>query len=64
VELFEHNLEIAYQVKDGGKKNFEVPSAQEKVKEVEASKARVKKKACKVKDEQVEKSYGASRITT
>jgi hypothetical protein len=40
VELFEHNLEIADQVKDGGKKNFEVPSAREKVKEAEASKAR------------------------
>jgi hypothetical protein len=32
VELDVHNLETNGQAKDGGKKNFEVPSAWEKVK--------------------------------
>jgi hypothetical protein len=31
---------FTYQAKDGGKKSFEVPSAQEKVKEAEEPKAR------------------------
>jgi hypothetical protein len=35
-----HNLETTDQAKDGGKKSFEVPSAQEKVKEAEEPKAR------------------------
>jgi hypothetical protein len=34
------NSETIDQAKDGGKKSFEVPSAQEKVKETEESKAR------------------------
>jgi hypothetical protein len=51
-------------IKDGGKKNFEVPSAREKVKGPRHLKPRVKKKVCKVKVDQLEKSYGASKITT
>jgi hypothetical protein len=35
-----HNLKTTSQAKDGGKKNFEVPSAREKVKETEVPKAR------------------------
>ena len=35
-----HILEITGQAKNGGKKSFEVPSAQEKVNEVEEPKAR------------------------
>jgi hypothetical protein len=54
-----HNLETASQAKDGGKKNFEVSSAWEKVKKVEVPKARVKKKTCIVKVDRVEKSYDA-----
>jgi hypothetical protein len=34
------NSETTDQVKDGGKKSFEVPSAREKVKEAEEPKAR------------------------
>jgi hypothetical protein len=64
VELDVHSLETIGPTKDGGKKNFEVLSAWEKVKQAEAPKARVKKKACKVKVDRVEKSYGASKITT
>ena len=61
-------MELRYvnldQVKDGGKKIFEVPSAREKVKETRNPKPRVKKKTYKVKVDRVKKSYGASRITT
>ena len=35
-----HNSETTYQVKDEGKKSFEVPSAREKVKEAEEPKAK------------------------
>ena len=35
-----HILDITDQAKDGGKKSFEVPSAQEKVKEADEPKAR------------------------
>jgi hypothetical protein len=58
------NSETTDQVKDGGKKIFEVPSAREKVKETRNPKPRVKKKTYKVKVDRVKKSYGASRITT
>jgi hypothetical protein len=58
------NWETTDQAKDGGKKNFEVPSAHEKVKETMNPKPEVKKKTCKVKVDRVKKSYGASRITT
>jgi hypothetical protein len=64
VKLDVHNLEITEQTKDGGKKSFEVPSAREKVKETRNPKPGVKKKTCKVKVDQVKKSYGASRNTT
>jgi hypothetical protein len=40
VELIVHNLETTGQSKDGGNKSFDVPSAQEKVKEAEVHKAR------------------------
>jgi hypothetical protein len=40
VTLGVHNSETTDQSKDGGKKSFEVPSAREKVKEVEEPKAR------------------------
>jgi hypothetical protein len=40
VRLSVHNSETTDQAKDGGKKSFEVPSAWEKVKEVEEPKAR------------------------
>jgi hypothetical protein len=40
VRLRGRNSETAGQTKDGGKKSFEVLSAQEKVKEVEEPKAR------------------------
>jgi hypothetical protein len=55
------NSETTDQAEDGGKKCFEVPSAQEKVKEAEEPKARGEKKTCKVKVDRVKKSYGASR---
>jgi hypothetical protein len=58
------NSETTDQAKDGGKKSFEVLSAQEKVKETRNPKPGVKKKTCKVKVDRVKKSYGASRITT
>ena len=58
------NSETTDQAKDGGKKNFEAPSAREKVKETRNPKPGVKKKTCKVKVDRVKKSYGASRITT
>ena len=58
------NSETIDQAKDRGKKSFEVPSAREKVKETKNQKPGVKKKTCKVKDDGVKKSYGASRITT
>jgi hypothetical protein len=64
VRLDERNLETTDQAKDGGKKSFEVSSAQEKVKETRNPKPGVKKKTCKVKVDRVKKSYGASRITT
>jgi hypothetical protein len=64
VRLDVRNSETTDQAKDGGKKSFEVPSAQEKVKETRNPKPGVKKKTCKVKDDRVKKSYGASRITT
>ena len=35
-----HNLEMIDHAKEGGKKNFEVPSAREKVKEAKVPKAR------------------------
>ena len=57
------NSETTDQAKDGGKNSFEVPSALEKVKETRNPKPGVKK-TCKVKDDRVKKSYGASRITT
>jgi hypothetical protein len=40
VKLGVHILETTGQAKDGGKKSFQVPSAQEKVKETEEPKAR------------------------
>jgi hypothetical protein len=40
VEPGMHNLEITGQAKDGGKNNFEVPSAWKKVKEIEVPKAK------------------------
>jgi hypothetical protein len=64
VEPDVHNLKTTSQAKDGGKKNFEVSSAREKVKETRYLKPGVKKKTCKVKVDRVEKIYGASRITT
>jgi hypothetical protein len=42
VELCVYNSETTGQAKDRGKKNFEVPSAWEKVKKAEVPKARVK----------------------
>jgi hypothetical protein len=63
VSLNVRNSETTDQAKDGGKKSFEVPSAQKKVKETRNPKLGVKKKTCKVKDDRVKKSYGASRIT-
>ena len=57
------NSETTDQTKGGSKKNFEVPSAWEKVKETRNPKPGVKKKTCKVKVDLVE-SYGASRNTT
>jgi hypothetical protein len=64
VRLGVHNSETTDQAKDEGKKSFEIPSAREKVKETRNPKPGVKKKTCKVKVDRVEKSYGASRITT
>jgi hypothetical protein len=64
VRLDVRNSETTDQAKDGGKKSFEVLSAREKVKETRNPKLGVKKKTCKVKVDRVEKSYGASRITT
>jgi hypothetical protein len=64
VSLDVRNSETIDQAKDGDKKSFEVPSAREKVKETRKPKPGVKKKTCKVKDDRVKKSYGASRITT
>jgi hypothetical protein len=64
VRLDVRNSETTDQAKDGSKKSFEVPSAREKVKETRKPKPGVKKKSCKVKVDQVKKSYGASRITT
>jgi hypothetical protein len=64
VRLDVRNSETTDQAKDGGNKSFEVPSAQEKVKETRNPKPGVKKKTCKVKVDRVKKSYGASRITT
>ena len=40
VRLAVHNLETTDQTKDGGKKNFEVPSARENVKKAKPPKAR------------------------
>jgi hypothetical protein len=40
VRLSVCNLETTDQAKDGGKKSFEVPSAQEKIKKAEEPKAR------------------------
>jgi hypothetical protein len=64
VSLNVRNSETTDQAKDGGRKSFEVLSAQEKVKETRNPKLGVKKNTCKVKDDRVKKSYGASRITT
>jgi hypothetical protein len=64
VRLGVRNSETTDQAKDRGKKSFEVPSAREKVKETRNPKPGVKRKTCKVKVDQVKKSYGASRITT
>jgi hypothetical protein len=64
VRLDVRNSETIDQAKDGDKKSFEVPSAQEKVKETRNPKPGVNKKTCKVKVDRVKKSYGASRITT
>jgi hypothetical protein len=64
VSLDVRNSETTDQAKDGGKKRLEVPSAWEKVKETRNPKPGVKKKTCKVKDDRVKKSYGASRINT
>jgi hypothetical protein len=49
VRLSMHKLGTTSQAKDGGKTNFEVSSAREKVKEAEVPKVSVKKKTCKVK---------------
>jgi hypothetical protein len=43
VRLGVHNLDTTDQAKDGGKKNFEVPSAREKVKRAELPKVRVRR---------------------
>jgi hypothetical protein len=40
MELNVHNLELADQTENAGKKDFEEPSAQEKVKNIEVPKAR------------------------
>jgi hypothetical protein len=64
VSLDVRNSETTDQAKDGGKKSFEVLSARKKVKETRNPKPGVKKKTCKVKDDRVKKSYGASRFTT
>jgi hypothetical protein len=64
VRLGVYNSETTDKAKDGGKKSFEVLSAQEKVKETRNPKPGVKKKTCQVKADRVKKSYGASRITT
>jgi hypothetical protein len=63
VRLGVRNSETTDQAKDGRKKSFEVPTAQEKVMEAEEPIARGKK-TCKVKVDRVEKRYGALRITT
>jgi hypothetical protein len=64
VRLGVHILESTGQAKDGGKKSFEVPSVGRSSWRPRNPKPGVKKKTCKVKDDQVEKRYGASRITT
>jgi hypothetical protein len=64
VRLDVHNLETTDQTKVGSKKSFEVPSAQEKVKETRNPKPGVKKETCGIKVDRVKKSYGASRNTT
>ena len=64
VRLSVHILETTGQSKDGGKKNFELPSARGRSWRLRNPKPRVKKKACKVKGDRVENSYGTSRITT
>jgi hypothetical protein len=46
VRLDVRNSETTDQAKDGGKKNFKVPSAREKVKETKNLKSGVKKKNC------------------
>jgi hypothetical protein len=64
VRINVRNSKTTDQAKDGGKKSFKVPSAREKVKEAEEPKAKGEKKTCKVKVDQVEKRYGASKIMT
>jgi hypothetical protein len=64
VRLDVHNLETTDRTKDGSKKNFEVPSALEKVKETRNPKLGVKKETCGIRVDRVKKSYGASRNTT
>jgi hypothetical protein len=65
VELDVHNLETTDRTGDEGKKNFEGPSAREKVKKTKVPKARGEEDGLQgVKVGQAEKSHGASRITT
>jgi hypothetical protein len=64
VRLGVRNSETTDQAKDGGKKSFEVPSALGRSKRLRNPKPGVKKKTCKVKVDRVDKSNGASRITT
>jgi hypothetical protein len=64
VGLDVHNVETTDQTKDGSKKSFEVPSAQEKDKETRNPKPGVKKETCGIRIDRVKKSYGASRNTT
>jgi hypothetical protein len=64
VRLDVHNSETTDQTNDGSKKSFEVPIVWEKVKETRNPKPGVKKKTCRIKVDQVKKSYGTSRNTT
>jgi hypothetical protein len=60
VKLDVHNLETADRTKDEGKKNFEEPSAREKIKKTEVPKARGEEDGLKeVKVGQAEKSPSA-----
>jgi hypothetical protein len=65
VELDVHNLGTIDRTEDEGKNNFKGPSAQEKVKNTKVPKVKGEEDCLQeVKVGQVEKSHGASRITT